>query len=385
MANFRARVWMTLIGVAVLSSIPVFVVAGSGGGMGVALGGMVLAVSIAALAAYFLVSSIGRPLDQLSGHIGQVAKGNLNVTLPASVGDDAGNVFSAFASMVSNLRRSISEVSQCALQIASTVNQLSTSAAAIADKSLVASKRCSSAAAASEQMAATAGHIATNCVEASHAASAANEAANVSAYVSMESINSIHAIAELIKDSSERIGRLGESSEQIGAIVSTIKDIANQTNLLALNAAIEAARAGETGRGFAVVADEVRKLAERTTQATQQITEMIKLIQGETQSAVDTMKQAVHEVEKGVEDGARSSESICEILGKITELSDDISKIATSAQQQKAVTDDISSSSQQMSTMVDGSAQEASTVAAAAMTLSRQTDHLSRLVKGFTF
>jgi hypothetical protein len=58
MANFRARVWMTLIGVAVLSSIPVFVVAGSGGGMGVALGGMVLAVSIAALAAYFLVSSI---------------------------------------------------------------------------------------------------------------------------------------------------------------------------------------------------------------------------------------------------------------------------------------------------------------------------------------
>ena len=78
-------------------------------------------------------------------------------------------------------------------------------------------------------------------------------------------------------------------------------------------------------------------------------------------------------------------ESICEILGKITELSDDISKIATSAQQQKAVTDDISSSSQQMSTMVDGSAQEASTVATAAMTLSRQTDHLSRLVKGFTF
>ena len=49
MANFRTRVWMTLIGVAVLSSIPVFVVAGSGDGMGVALGGMVLAVSIAAL------------------------------------------------------------------------------------------------------------------------------------------------------------------------------------------------------------------------------------------------------------------------------------------------------------------------------------------------
>ena len=376
---------MTVIGVAVLASIPVFVVAGVGGGMAVALGGTVLAVIIAALAASFLASSMGRPLDQLSGHIGQVAKGNLNVTLPPSDGDDVDNVFSAFASMVANLRKSIAEVSQSALQISSTVNQLSTSAAAIADNSLVASERCSSAAAASEQMAATAGHIAENCVEASQTASAANEAATVSAYVSMESINSIHAIAELIKDSSERIGRLGESSAQIGAIVSTIKDIAAQTNLLALNAAIEAARAGEMGRGFAVVADEVRKLAERTTQATKQISEMIKLIQSETQGAVDTMKQAVHEVEKGVEDGARASESICEILGKITELSDDISQIATSAQEQKAVTEDISSSSQQMSTMVHGSAQEASTVAAAAMTLSQQTDHLSRLVKGFTY
>jgi len=166
MANFRTRVWMTVIGVAVLASIPVFVVAGVvfvvagvGGGMAVALGGTVLAVIIAALAASFLASSIARPLDQLSGHIGQVAKGNLNVTLPPSDGDDVDNVFSAFASMVANLRKSIAEVSQSALQIASTVNQLGTSAAAIADNSLVASERCSSAAAASEQMAATAGHI----------------------------------------------------------------------------------------------------------------------------------------------------------------------------------------------------------------------------------
>jgi methyl-accepting chemotaxis protein len=125
---------------------------------------------------------------------------------------------------------------------------------------------------------------------------------------------------QAIQSSAEIINILGHRADDIGKIIEVIDDLAEQTNLLALNAAIEAARAGEHGLGFAVVADEVRKLAEKSTQSTKEIADLIQSIQREARQAVENMERSTRIVEEGLSLGNDLGAALHKISNVVTEV-----------------------------------------------------------------
>ncbi len=140
------------------------------------------------------------------------------------------------------------------------------------------------------------------------------------------SIAGMDGIREQIQDTAKRIKRLGESSQEIGEIVDLISDITEQTNVLALNAAIQAAAAGEAGRGFSVVAEAVQRLAERSGEATKQISSLVKTIQSDTHDAVAAMEKST----LGVVEGAKLSDVAGQSLKEIEDVSNELARLINS-------------------------------------------------------
>lgn len=352
----------------------------------IGIGGALLGILALSIMLAWLVSrTVTGPIKAVVDTIRDIAQGEGDLTrrLPVLGKNEIGELSEWFNTFIGKLHGIINQVAGSSLQLASSSLELQQTTKQMTESIAQLSSQSTSLATAGEEMSATSGDIANNCHQAATNAGGATQKATEGVAVVGQSIAVMNSIAERVQNAASTVDALGVRSEQIGAIIGTIEDIADQTNLLALNAAIEAARAGEQGRGFAVVADEVRALAERTTRATKEIGEMIKAIQKETKDAVTSMEQSVSQVEQGTSHASDSGRSLQEILDIINNVTEQISQIATAAEEQTATTREISSNVMNLNDLAQQNDHALHETAVAANDVSRQAEELKDLVGQF--
>jgi len=297
--------------------------------------------------------------------------------------DEIGQAEVALNSMKNTLHQLVQSIAATAEHLASASEEISAGASQSVETARVQSDQTLQVATAMQEMSSTVHLVSEQSQKASDSSHKAAQAARQGGEVVEQTLSTMRSIAESSTTVAARIAELGKSSEEIGKIVAVIDDLADQTNLLALNAAIEAARAGEQGRGFAVVADEVRKLAERTTKATQGIGTMIQSIQTETKNAVQAIELGSRDVEAGVTKTSASGEALKEIIQMSEQVGDMIAQIATAATEQSSATEQVNNNVSQISSLTQGSSLAAEQTAKACAELSAMALDLQNLVSQF--
>ena len=300
------------------------------------IGLVILACVIVVIVGIFITAGIENNMRRISRKFGDVAKGDLTVTVSAKGHDEFQDLAGSATNMITNTKKLVNQVSNA-------TGELEVSAQNVGQASELIHEY-------SQDITRAIGEINEGMEEQSRHAQEGVEKTDILSNEIQEVSHVVERVEKLVGETegminkgmeivqvlgdragettqmtvkvSESIESLRKESEIINSFVATITEITEQTNLLSLNASIEAARAGEAGRGFAVVAEEIRKLADDSAKAAGEIRNNVANITAQTQNSVESASQAKAMVElqtKAVEEVIAVFREMQERMGQLIE------------------------------------------------------------------
>jgi methyl-accepting chemotaxis protein len=308
---------------------------------------------------YYMARSITNALSQALGLAEAVdVEGDLSRRIEVNRRDEIGRLCSALNDMADGLQKQSRQIREAVGVMGAASSEITATAGQLATSSTVISSAVTETSTTIEQVrrsAQVASEKAKAVAEDSGRVAEISESGRIATGLTAEKMD---LISQQMQSIGTTVEKLSGRSKAVEEIIDTVKDLAAQSNLLAVNASIEAARAGEQGKGFAVVANEIKTLADESKEATEQIRAILEDMRNGVDEVVSEVRRGVETVDDGLEQSVTAGESIQSLSKTVVKASQTATVISTMNDQQFSgvaqVTDAMTDIQQEMAQSVEG-------------------------------